>query len=355
MPARSGRVKLLVRATNWVGDAILSLPALRVLRGAFPTAHVSILARQHVAELYRGQGIADDLLVYDSRREHAGVLGRERLARDLRRRQFDQAVLLQNAFDAAWLAWRAQVPERIGYARDARSLFLTKAVYPPKPGEIPAHEQFYYLELLRRAGLVTSYATPISIGLRVEPQALEAAERNLLLSGARPAKLRVAIGAGASYGSAKCWPPERFAEVATRLQANLDADVLLFGTAGEADVSAAIIGEMRYHPIDLTGKTAVAELPALLSRCHIFIGNDSGAMHVAAAVGLPVVAVFGPTDPAGTAPVTPRCTIVQEKPHCSPCFLRRCPIDHRCMKRVTPEAVLSAAQFWIRSAEVCSA
>jgi heptosyltransferase II len=348
-------VKLLVRATNWVGDAILSLPALRALRAALPAAHISILARPYVAELYQGQEVADALLADESRGEHSGVLGRERLARELRTHKFDTALLLQNAFGAAWLVWRAEISERIGYARDARSLLLTKAVRPPKSGEIPAHEQFYYLELLRRAGLIDSYSAPTCIALRVEPPALEAAERNLLLSGARPGKLRVAIGAGASYGSAKCWPPARFAEVATRLQANLDADVILFGPAAEADVSAAIVREMRHPPIDQTGKTVITELPALLGRCHLFIGNDSGAMHVAAAVGLPVVAIFGPTDPAGTTPVTPRCTIVQEQPHCSPCFLRRCPIDHRCMKRITPEAVLSAARFWIRSAEVCSA
>ena len=105
---------------------------------------------------------------------------------------------------------------------------------------------------------------------------------------------------------------------------------------------------MHRKPIDLTGKTAIADLPALLSQCHLFLGNDSGAMHVAAAVGLPVVAIFGPTDPFGTAPVTPRCTIVQQKPYCSPCFLRRCPTDHRCMKQVTPDMVESAVNPWLK-------
>jgi heptosyltransferase II len=348
-------VKILVRATNWVGDAVLSLPALRALRGAFPAAYISILARPYVAELYRGQGIADDLLAYDSGGEHAGLSGRERLASELRVQGFDVALLLQNAFDAAWLAWRAGIPERIGYARDARGILLTKAVRPPQCGEIPAHEQFYYLELLRRVGWLNSYTTPSHIELRVEPEAVKQAERTLVQCGARAGKLRVAIGAGASYGSAKCWPPVRFAEVADRLRRDFDADVILFGTAAETEVSAAISNGMRQRPIDLTGRTAIADLPALLAQCHLFIGNDSGAMHVAAAVGLPVVVIFGPTDPERTAPVTPRCTIVQEKPHCGPCFLRRCPIDHRCMRRITPDAVISAAQFWIRSAEVCSA
>ena len=162
----------------------------------------------------------------------------------------------------------------------------------------------------------------------------------------------VAIGAGASYGSAKCWPPERFAEWANRFQAETDGDVILFGTAAEAGASGAIIAGMKKRPVDLTGKTMIGDLPALLSQCQLFLGNDSGAMHVAAAVGLPVVAVFGPTDPFGTAPVTPRCSIVQEKPYCSPCFLRRCPTDHRCMKSITPEMVAAAAKPWLNNLEV---
>ena len=144
-------------------------------------------------------------------------------------------------------------------------------------------------------------------------------------TGVRRDSFRIAIGAGASYGSAKCWPPGRFAELANRLQTQTQADVILFGTLAEAAVSSAIAAGMNHPPIDLTGKTSINDLPALLSHCHLFIGNDSGAMHVAAAVGLPVVAVFGPTDPFGTAPVTLRRSIVQEKPYCSPCFLAPLP------------------------------
>jgi heptosyltransferase-2 len=159
------------------------------------------------------------------------------------------------------------------------------------------------------------------------------------------------MGAGASYGSAKCWLPPRFAELANRLQSQTDADVILFGTAAEVAVTRAISSELRRPPIDLTEKTEIADLPALLSQCHLFIGNDSGAMHVAAAVGLPVVAVFGPTDPFGTAPVTPRCTIVQQKPYCSPCFLRHCPTNHRCMRAITPDMVEAAAKPWLNAVE----
>jgi len=326
-----------------VGDAIMALPALRAVRSRFADAEITILARPYVAFIYKDQQVCDNMMFVDDKRDMAG---------EIRAQKFDVAVLLQNAFEAAWFAWRAAIPERIGYARDGRSLLLTKALPVPKPGEIPAHEQYYYLELLRRAGWLDSLPSESFIKLDVPEGNRQSAAEFLRFNGVKPDSLRVAIGAGASYGSAKCWPPDRFAELANRLQAQSGTDIILFGTLAEAPVSSAIAAGMHRAPIDLTGKTAINDLPALLSQCHLFIGNDSGAMHVAAAVGLPVVAVFGPTDPRGTAPVTPRCSIVQERPYCSPCFLRRCPTDHRCMTRVTPDAVEAAARQWISSSEV---
>jgi heptosyltransferase II len=342
-------VKILIRATNWVGDAIMALPALRAVRSRFPQAEITILARPYVAFIYKDQHVCDNTMFLDYKRDMVG---------EIRAQKFDVALLLQNAFEAAWFAWRARIPERIGYARDGRSLLLTNAVPVPKPGEIPPHEQYYYLELLRRAGWLDSLPNESFITLNVPEENRRRAAAFLLSNSVRPHSLRIAIGAGASYGSAKCWPPDRFAELANHLQANeatASVDVILFGTPAEAPVSKAIAAGMRLPPIELTGKTTINDLPALLSQCHLFIGNDSGAMHVAAAVGLPVVAVFGPTDPFGTAPVTPRCSIVQEKPYCSPCFLRRCPTDHRCMTSVTPDAVEAAARHWISSVEVLPA
>jgi heptosyltransferase-2 len=346
-------VRILIRATNWIGDAIMALPALRAVRARYSAAQIAIVARPYVGDIYRDQGICDELIPYDPKGEHRGWPGRERLAKELRARTFDTALLLPNAFDAAWLAWRAGVPQRIGYARDGRSFLLTKAIPVPKPGEIPPHEKFYYLELLRRARWIDTLRNDPQITLQVSDAARQRAAQTLNEAGVRPDVLRIAVGAGASYGSAKCWPPRRFAQALNEVLSQTDADVVLFGTAGEARVSSAIASELRRPPIDLTGKTAIAALPALLSECHLFLGNDSGAMHVAAAVGLPVVAVFGPTDPDGTAPVTQRATIVQQKPYCSPCFLRRCPTDHRCMQAVTPEMVKTAVN--LRLAEVSSA
>ena len=332
-------MKLLIRATNWVGDAIMALPALRLVRERFPEAHIAILALPYVAQIYDRQGIADELMVYDRKGEHSGLRGRSRLAAALRAKKFDTALLLQNAFDAAWIAWRGGIPERIGYDRDARGLLLTQAIPVPKRGEIPAHEKYYYLELLRRAGWLDKLPEIPEISLRVADEDSQRAEGKLRSLGVRAGALRIAVAAGASYGSAKCWPPERFAEALNQMRRERDADVILFGTPAEAVVAAAIAGALGQPALDLTGKTLIGELPALLKCCSVFLGNDSGAMHVAAAVGLPVVAVFGPTDPDGTAPVTRRCTVVQQKPYCSPCFLRCCPPDHRCMTAISPGRV----------------
>ena len=340
-------MKILIRATNWVGDAILSLPALRAVRAKFPGDHLAILARPYVADLYREQGIADLLIAYDTRGEHAGFSGREKLVGELRKEKFDIALLLQNAFDAAWIAWRAGIPLRIGYNRDGRGILLTKRIKPPKPGEIPRHEKFYYLELLRRAGWIEQFPEDKEITLNIPDASKRRAAEALASAGARPNALRIAVGAGASYGSAKCWPPDRFAKALNLIVSQNDCDVILFGTAAETSVSSAIAEELAKPPINLTGKTTIGDLPGLLSQCQLFLGNDSGAMHVAAAVGLPVVAVFGPTDPLGTAPVTPRHSVVQQKPYCSPCFLRRCPTDHRCMTDVTPVMVEEQMKLWL--------
>src|SRR5271154_5266986 len=259
-------MKILVRATNWVGDAIMALPALRAVRARFPEAEITILARPYVAFLYKGQGVCDNIIDLDYKRD---------MISDLRAQKFDIALLLQNAFEAAWFAWRAGIPERIGYARDGRSLLLTKALPVPKPGEIPLHEQYYYLELLRRAGWLDSLPGESFISLNVPEENRQRAAEFLTSNGVSPHSMRIAIGAGASYGSAKCWPPDRFAELANRLQAQAQADVILFGTPAEATVSSAIAAGMSVPPIDLTGKTSIEHLPALLSQCHLFIGNDS--------------------------------------------------------------------------------
>ncbi|HXW16803.1 MAG TPA: lipopolysaccharide heptosyltransferase II [Candidatus Acidoferrales bacterium] len=337
-------MKILVRATNWVGDAILSIPALQAIRERQPKAEITILARRWVSALYRGQGLANELLVLEDLPDPVSAL---------RGRNFDIAILLQNAFHAAFLVSRANIPERIGYARDGRSWLLTRAVPVPTDGEIPLHESFYYLELLRRAGWIAQLPRQLDeIRLQVSPEDRARAAKQIIAAGARPSYPRIAFAPGAAYGSAKCWPAERFARLSDRLIARYGADVVLFGAPSERDIAGRIASGMRYRPVNLAGETSIEDLPAYFSTCDLFIGNDSGAMHVAAATGIPVVAIFGSTDPNGTAPVTPRRTLVRRAPSCSPCFLRRCPVDHRCMTSIEVQFVEDAAAQWLGRASL---
>jgi heptosyltransferase-2 len=330
----------------------MCLPALQAIRAREPKAEIVLLGRPWVAELFSDQGLADRILVFDHRDRHRGLAGVERLARELKSEQFESAILLQNAFQAAWISWRAGIPVRIGYARDARGWLLTKAVPVPHPGEIPAHESYYYMELLRRAGWLDALDEVTRVTLNISAPARERAEARLAAIGAPRAagRLRVAVAPGAAYGAARCWLPERYAAVADRLAAECAADVILFGSPEEREVLAQVAAAMREKCVNLAGETSIGQLPSLLACCDLFLGNDSGAMHVAAAVGLPVVAIIGPTDPQGTAPMTPLRTLVQRKVECSPCFLRRCPIDHRCMTQITATQVFDAVRNQITGA-----
>jgi heptosyltransferase II len=344
-------MKILVRATNWVGDAVMSMPALDAIRARWPSAEISILALPAIADLLRGQPSVDRVTVFDRAGRHHGVFGRERLASELRYERFDAAVLFQNAFDAAWIAWRAGICERIGYARDARTIFLTHAAAVPVKGEIPSHESFYYLELLRRAGWLARLPERVEIALRIEPAAREAAEAKLVAAGAPRGELRCAIAPGAAFGSARCWPAARYGKLAAQLRAQHGAEVILLGAHSEAELARAIARAADGAVINLVGQTRVAEIPALLAACDLYIGNDSGLTHVAGAVGLPIVGLYGSTDPDGTRPIAERLEIIRQPVSCSPCFLRKCPVDHRCMTGIEVAQVFSAAQKWIGQSE----
>ena len=269
----------------------------------------------------------------------------EGLIRDLRSEHFDLAVLFQNAFQAAWIAWRAGIPARIGYARDGRGLLLTDAVPVPLRGAY-GHEAYYYLQLLFRAGLIErpEPAKPLGearLALR-DAELLWAAKRlqALRLDGPR---CLIGIHPGASFGPAKRWPPERFAALGDRLVGALRADVLIFGSAAEIPLAESIAQAMKHAPTVLAGKTTLTQMLALLAHCQLVFTNDSGPMHLAAAIGLPLVAVFGSTDERATGPTSAVARVVKHPVECSPCGLRNCPIDFRCMQNVTVESVLNTA------------
>ncbi len=330
---------ILVRAANWVGDAVMSLPALRAVRRRFPQARITVLARPWVAGLYRREPFCDELIA--APRTWAG---RFHIARTLRARRFDAAILLPNSFESALVVWMAGIPERVGYNRDGRGVLLTATVPRPAPGEIPRHESFYYLELLRRAGILQELPECAPIVLDGAAEARKVGRARFDAMGFRGAV--VGVSPGAENSRAKQWPPERFAEAATTLAMELDAGIALFGSQKESALARGVAEQVRRNGcrvLNLAGETTLEQFIELAAACRVFLTNDSGAMHVASAAAVPTVAVFGPTDWVATAPGGPVTAIVREPVECSPCMLRDCPIDHRCMAAISPGRVARTA------------
>lgn len=332
---------LLVRATNWLGDAVMTTPALAGLRGAFPGARIVLLARPLVAELFRHHSDVDEVMIYERPGRHEGALGRLRLAGELRRRRFDGALLLQNAFDAALIAFLGRIRERAGYPTDGRRILLTLPV-PLTPGILERHEVEYYLCLLD--GLGIPRPVPASLKLSVTEEEKEAMATRLASLGIDRGAPIVAINPGATYGSAKRWYPDRFAAVADALSEEWGAAVVVVGSPAEAPLAGEIEVAARRGVANLAGKTTVREMMALLSLSSFLVTNDSGPMHIGAALGVPLVAIFGPTDWRRTSPWTSLAKVVRVEIDCSPCRLRVCDRGHECMLGVTPEMVVDAAR-----------
>ncbi len=340
--------KLLVRATNWLGDAVMSLPALREIGRVHEGWHITILAVPWVAALYAGEPFCDEIVAYQRDGEHRGLIGRERLARTLRGRGFDRAILLQNAFDAAWIAWRAAIPERIGYATDRRRLLLSERVASPTPGETPQHQRFYYLDLLRRAGLIDRLPDDTQARLARLPD-LQRQGRDQWARRGLPQGPWIGVSPGAAFGSAKRWYPERFAEAARELSRESGSHIAVFGSKAEATLAADVARRAGGRSTSLAGATTLSEFLQLASTCDLYLTNDSGSMHVAAALGVPTVAVFGATDSAATGPAAPWSVVVQEPVDCAPCLLRECPLEgHPCMTGVPSARVVSAARMLLQ-------
>ncbi|MBI4454328.1 MAG: lipopolysaccharide heptosyltransferase II [Acidobacteria bacterium] len=336
----------LIRATNWIGDCVMSLPAVKELRRLHPDARLSILARPWVADIYRVANVIDEVILFD-REARPGIRGLLGWARDLRVCAFDCALLLQNAFEAAVITRLAGIPERIGYATQGRGFLLTRPI--PLRQEISSlHQSYYYLNLLTESRLSPlrytedrSYQPDACLRLS-SVQRLPAAKifESLALSADKPL---VGISPGASYGPAKRWLPDRYAAVADHVMHRWDAQVLLFGSADEAPIAREIQSNMRHQPILLTGRTTLLELLGLIERCDLFITNDSGPMHLAGALQRPLIALFGSTDENATGPMNARSHVIHKQVECTPCFLRTCPIDLRCFKQITVEEVCKFA------------
>ena len=338
--------RILVREVNWVGDAVLTLPALEALHARFPRAEITLLARPWVGGLFAGHPAVDRIIGYPSEDAHRGVRGRWRLTRELKGGRFDLAVLFPNSLDAALTPWLAGIPRRVGYPTDGRGWLLTHPV-PSRSTGLARHQVERYVAIVRALGGDGT----LSPRLPVTEEARRKSDELLREEGIASTGPLVALNPGSVYGSAKRWPADRFAVLADSLVESRGATILLIGSGGERPVLNQVAAQMRRPAMNLGGRTDLVALVGVLERARLMLSNDTGAMHVAAAVGTPVLAVFGPTDPVATGPLG-RCDRVVRVPvRCSPCLLRECPIDHRCMTGVTVEEVLHEAQALLDAAD----
>ncbi len=317
--------RIVVRAPNWVGDVVLSLPALRDLRRSFPAARLEVLARPWVAELYRAVGEADAVI------ESKGVAADAAALRG----RFDLGVLLPNSFASALTLFWAGVPERWGYATDARGRLLTRSCRVP--GAVRGQSQVYYYRAMLE-GLGLAIEGPPDASLACPPEWATSGEA--LLGDAGP---WIGVNAGAFYGTAKRWAPERFAAAAALVARRTGARVAIVGAQSERALGERVAAQVGASARVLCGETTLGTLVGVLKRLRLLLTNDSGPMHLAAALGTPLVAVFGSTDWTETAPFSDRARVVREETACAPCLLRECPIDHRCMARVSVDRVAAAA------------
>lgn len=329
--------RLVLFAPNWLGDAVMGLPALQTLRAAFPAAHLAVAARPSVAAVYAMVPGVAQVIALESRAGLSAVKPWRRDVARLEGERFDLAVLQPNSFLSAWIAAQAKIPERWGFATDLRGRWLTRAFPRPAAGQ---HQADYYLALTAAAGLP---ATPRIACLTPPASAVESAAALV------PSRPFVVLAPGAAYGRAKQWPPARYAELAHRLWRTRSIASVVIGAGadrlagqelreallalpGGSDTAAALV--------DLIGRTDLPTLAAVLARAHAVVANDSGAMHLAGAVGARVVAVFGPTNEHQTAPLTasvdaPPARLAIHQVWCRPCMLRECPLGHGCMLGVS--------------------
>jgi heptosyltransferase-2 len=337
--------RILVREVNWVGDAVLTLPALEALAGRFPPAEITLLARPWVAGLFAGHPAVDRIIEYRTEDAHRGLRGRWCLAGELKGERFDLAVLFPNSMDAALIPWLAGIPRRVGYPTDGRRWLLTHPV--SNRSAAGGHQVERYLAIVRALG---GQGTP-KLRLPVSEEARRRGEEFLREQAIAASGPLVALNPGSVYGSAKRWPAARFAAVADALVESRGATILLVGSEGERPVLDQVTTRMRRPVVNLGGRTDLLTLVGLLQRVHLLVSNDTGAMHIAAAVGTRVLAVFGPTDAVATGPLGKCVRVIRVPIPCSPCLLRECPIDHRCMTGVTVAQVLHEAQVLLDAAD----
>lgn len=337
----TGIDRLLIRGTNWIGDVVMTLPAVAAIRARWPHARISVLAKPWVAEVYRLSNLTDEIIIFEEPGRHAGALGKLRLARELREKGFDCAILLQNAIEAALIAKLAGIPLRAGYNSDGRGLLLTHSVRRTTAIRRTPQSD-YYLAMVEALGCPPVARKP---QLPAGKDYAALAESLLARFGIAGKGLLIGISPGAAYGPAKRWLPDRFAAVADCLIEEYSGQVIVFGSEADRPSVADVQKNASHRLNDVAGKTNLKEAIALISRCDIFISNDSGLMHVSGALGIPTIALFGSTNPATTSPAGDKSVVIHHDVPCSPCLKPVCPTDFACMKLITVEEVCATARM----------
>jgi heptosyltransferase-2 len=328
--------RILIRSTNWVGDTVMMLPSLVAVRETFPCAEITVLANPWVLPLLVNHPAVDRTIVID---KGGGVIHAAKevllIISRLRNVRFDLAVLFQNAFEAALLSYLGGVHYRVGYNSDGRGLLLTHTVIRDKAIR-SVHQVDYFLGLAHAMGWQVTETNPV---VYLNEEDSRAVSMMLSSEGICDNEMLVGLNPGAAYGPAKRWPAERFAIIGDWASKRWGAEVVLFGSPAEAAVAEEVAMRMNAQSLNVCGKTTLGQAMSLIKRCDFFLTNDSGLMHVAAALNRPLVALFGPTDHVKTRPVSRNARMVRHDIECSPCLKQVCPLDHRCMLSIEPHEV----------------
>jgi heptosyltransferase-2 len=326
----------VVRAPNWLGDAVMSLPVLAGLKRLYSQAAITVLAIAGLAPLFHAAPGVDQVLVYPRDQGKWRFLWGQR-------GRFDLAVALPNSLESALGLWVTGAPARLGYVADLRRPWLSLALYGRRHLQ-DVHLVYYYLGLLTALGEVTSFTPP---GLGVSKEESDAAQARLAAGGLASNGPWVGLSPGAAYGPAKRWPPERFAGLAAGLEQEFGAGLVLLGGPDDRPVADELKNHFPGPVLDLVGQTDLRQALGVLSQLRLLITNDSGLMHAAGALGVPLVALFGSTDPQATGPFTDRATVLYHPWPCSPCLKRTCPTDYECLTAISVAEVMAAARNWL--------
>lgn len=329
--------RIIVRVPNWIGDAVLSTPALTLLRKIYPDSHIAVLTKEWAGDVFKNNPSIDEIIILDK-----GLL---QSAGEIRKKQFNSGVLFPDSFSSALLFFIAGIPERIGYSTDGRYLLLTRRVRRYRDFK-KEHQVFYFLRLVQSFKHLQpdiEYFRNINLVWRISDEERKKADLFLKKMGLSFEKdILVGINPGAAFGPAKRWFPERYANLADELVKRYNAKILIFGGVQDFEIVREISSMMESPSINLAGKTNLRELAAIIGRCRIFITNDTGPMHIASAVGTKVVAIFGSTDPVRTSPWGKGHIIVKKEIECSPCLKPYClRKDYKCFDMITVEDVLN--------------